>query len=79
MQGRILYSLTHSVNGVLGIFSSRPNWVPGGQTRMRKREWRGPIPSNSDEGTDTGTHGIFMYRRPTLYPLEIAVDFLKSP
>ncbi len=21
---------------------------------------------------------IFMYRRPTLYPLEIAVDFLKS-
>ncbi len=21
----------------------------------------------------------FMYRRPTLYPLEIAVDFLKSP
>ncbi len=22
---------------------------------------------------------IFMYRRPTLYPLEIAVDFLKSP
>jgi hypothetical protein len=23
--------------------------------------------------------GSFMYRRPTLYPLEIAVDFLKSP
>ncbi len=22
---------------------------------------------------------LFMYRRPTLYPLEIAVDFLKSP
>ncbi len=22
---------------------------------------------------------IIMYRRPTLYPLEIAVDFLKSP
>jgi hypothetical protein len=22
---------------------------------------------------------IVMYRRPTLYPLEIAVDFLKSP
>ncbi len=22
---------------------------------------------------------FFMYRRPTLYPLEIAVDFLKSP
>ncbi len=21
---------------------------------------------------------VFMYRRPTLYPLEIAVDFLKS-
>jgi hypothetical protein len=22
---------------------------------------------------------IFIYRRPTLYPLEIAVDFFKSP
>jgi hypothetical protein len=22
--------------------------------------------------------GVFIYRRPTLYPLEIAVDFLKS-
>jgi hypothetical protein len=26
----------------------------------------------------TGTKVLFMYRRPTLYPLEIAVDFLKS-
>ncbi len=26
-----------------------------------------------------GAHISFMYRRPTLYPLEIAVDFLKSP
>ncbi len=25
-----------------------------------------------------GTIQFFMYRRPTLYPLEIAVDFLKS-
>ncbi len=22
---------------------------------------------------------VFIYRRPTLYPLEIAVDFFKSP
>ncbi len=26
-----------------------------------------------------GVYLVFMYRRPTLYPLEIAVDFLKSP
>jgi hypothetical protein len=25
-----------------------------------------------------GRKGNFIYRRPTLYPLEIAVDFLKS-
>jgi hypothetical protein len=29
--------------------------------------------------SDGCTLTLFMYRRPTLYPLEIAVDFLKSP
>ncbi len=28
--------------------------------------------------TNGGEEEFFMYRRPTLYPLEIAVDFLKS-
>jgi hypothetical protein len=27
---------------------------------------------------DLGRNVCFIYRRPTLYPLEIAVDFLKS-
>ncbi len=31
-----------------------------------------------EKRAETATLNIFMYRRPTLYPLEIAVDFLKS-
>jgi hypothetical protein len=29
-------------------------------------------------GRGGGLKTVFIYRRPTLYPLEIAVDFLKS-
>jgi hypothetical protein len=31
-----------------------------------------------NEGNTEEENNCFMYRRPTLYPLEIAVDFLKS-
>jgi hypothetical protein len=33
--------------------------------------------NNKVEGM--GRDDMFIYRRPTLYPLEIAVDFFKSP
>jgi hypothetical protein len=36
------------------------------------------IKLNESEKRYAGSYSAFIYRRPTLYPLEIAVDFLKS-
>jgi hypothetical protein len=74
MQGRILSlkgSLTHRVDRVLGLFSSRPNWdpprlpesvfpplVPGATRSLARERVRG---LNLDEGTHTMVLLVFMY------------------
>ncbi len=60
-----LGSLTHPQNGALRVPPPRPS-------RYKSRRMaEGQIES-------IGLLLCFIYRRPTLYPVEIAVDFLKS-
>ncbi len=48
------------------------------RSRMRRKAEKNQNEKESRRNQNEKEIKIFIYRRPTLYPLEIAVDFLKS-
>ncbi len=49
------------------------------QVHVQTLQFENPLLEQTKNPGGVGNTGFFfMYRRPTLYPLEIAVDFLKS-